>query len=246
MDITIPELDALIPDIIKLKKRNHLLEKTLANIADVLGTPSPEKTKKTKTKTKKKKKKTKTGFTWCGKEGKFDAYRCKECIAIVRGDKIEKHRCMPHNKKRKSPDKKSITQGNTKKRRTQAPKPKSFDGFTLFTTDIETSTLYHQCDRCSYMVDEKEVPLHRCNTPVVQSVEKVVPLTLVDVDTREDNPKYSGPIEGWTWAEYRNNFSCYRCESCYIVMRHDFIDRHKCSRNRVEIKMEPNEHDIVL
>ena len=216
-----PGLEDLIPDIVALKERNHLLEKTLANIASVLGTPSlyttePEKKKKKKKKKKTTKKDKKSGFAWCGKEGTFDAYRCNECLAIIRGDKIEKHRCMPYNKKRKSPDKKRKEPDSMKKRR-MVTEPKSFDGFTLATTAALTSTSYPQCNRCSYTIDE-------------------------------NNPKYSGHIEGWTWTEYRNNFSCYRCDSCYIVMRYDFIDRHKCSRNQeiTTIRMEPNEYDIVL
>lgn len=237
-------LDNLLPRIKDLKERNEVLKEALRTIQKVLEpstTPNKKKEKGKKKKEKKKKDNEKfDGFVWCGKEGNFDAYRCETCIAIVRGDKIDKHRCMEHNKKRKRENEKVIEKKKLKK---TTQEPILIDGFTLQNTSRKRAT-YYQCNRCKAIINTRNVPSHECSEPVVAQIP-----TLIVVHDEEDidNPRYKGPIDNWTWAEYRKNFSCYRCNHCHVVMRHEYIDRHQCPlEQHVTIKAELNEHGISI
>lgn len=254
------DLDQLLPSIEDLKKRNSKLEDALRQIQNVLNTPSnsnerpndnqetvnradnSNKSKKSgkkskkndkndnkKKKKKKKKQKTTTTenrkkFVWCGKEGTFDAYRCKTCSSIIREDKIDKHRCLSHNKNRKRKGDKILEKDGPKKRKvTNTTTPKTTVSAAVNATPV--------------IVAEPIVTATIAN-PIVSLEEDDI-----------DHPLYRGLIDGWTWQEYRYGYSCYKCNKCGIVMRHDYINRHDSvcrARNNYIVKQEVNEAGISL
>lgn len=239
------DLDELLPSIQELKERNSKLEETLRHIQSVLVSPSTtpvtptkepitknrdkEKNNKKSTKSKKsdkkkkKKKSTENGdkkkFVWCGKEGTFDAYRCETCSSIIRQDKIDKHRCLSHNKNRKRKGDKILEQKTPKKKKTSDP-------ITAVVAEVVPT------------FDNQEKNSDRTTTSLILLEEDDV-----------DHPLYRGNIDGWAWKEYRYGYSCYKCNDCGIVMRHDFIHKHQpvCrAKNHTIVKKEINEDGISL
>lgn len=230
-------LDDIVPTVRGLKERNKALESVLRSVVDVLGAPvepTINDTTKKRIKKKKKKEKKKEGFKWCGKDGNFDAYRCKQCLSVVRHDHLDKHRCLERNKKRKR-GKDIIEERKKKKKGRLEIVPKEINGFTRHIGKKETVSVFYRCDRCDYIIMESSIPSHVCTMPV----EAVVAELFVDEEEDEeekdrDDPKFDGIIAGWTWCEYRHHYSCYRCDNCHIVMRHDYIQNHRCPLKVVE------------
>lgn len=229
------DIDKITSHIKGLKERNIVLEDALRHIVNVLDTEEPvlvTKTKsKSKSKPKEKKKKAPKGFTWCGKQGNFDAYRCDACQKIPRN--VDKHRCFvdkDNKRKRKEEKDKKVTKKTKTKEQTNT------EGFTLIYKPGKKSSSIagssYQCNNCKNLMGEDNIPLHVC--PVVAII--------MDDETLHDrsHPKYKGNIEGWTWNSYRHEHSCYQCDACHIVMRHDCIHLHQCPGQQ-----RPTE-DIVL
>ena len=45
---------------------------------------------------------------------------------------------------------------------------------------------------------------------------------------KEEPDEEESISDGWSRHSYNNGHAMYRCDGCWIVMRHDYIHKHKC------------------
>ncbi len=236
---SLSDIDRITDHIKGLKERNTILEDALRHVVEAIGpietvvpvkTIAPEKTKKKK----KKKPKVNERYTWCGMQGNYNAYRCNDCNKIHREDRLEKHRCLSIDKEKVNKKRKREEKEDKRPKK----KVKEIKGFTRKESSSKKGVVY-QCDKCAVIIRvKKSIPSHKCiEEPVIKIEEEDE--TLFD----PSHPRYKGFIDGWEWREYRHNYSCYRCEHCHIVMRHDMIHLH---RNCPPLIFSQNNEDIIL
>jgi hypothetical protein len=219
--------DEMIRSINALTARNKVLEDALVGVSRALiGQPivQPIKIPQNCLKIK--------GITYMGSKNRKGKYQCDRCKKISDSRGIKTHKC-PTEEVEEEKKKKTKKQDKTKKKKKRR-KEKVIVGFTLAPSK-KGGSLFYACNHCHTRLLESSTSSHRCrdeDRPVPLTVDAFVMESATSEEEEEeedrDNPLYSGLIHGWSWHSHNNGYSMYKCDSCFITMRHDYVHKHQC------------------